>query len=159
MISLLKKVNRGYSATLPIYGAREIVSNIFHEQDTLLLEYESEVIECDELLRFYRERSTLLYTRVWSLYWLLIFIKLTEEVKPTKMKKLTKNVKPMKASETEISLNYNNPDCCWLSSDKTKPSSTLRDCGVASVKNSVTQQRHLDSLFEVITLIWERMGF
>ena len=64
MISLLKKVNRGYSATLPIYGAREIVSNIFHEQDTLLLEYESEVIECDELLRFYRERSTLLYTRV-----------------------------------------------------------------------------------------------
>ena len=34
----------------------------------LLLEYESEVIEREKLLTFYRARSTLLYTRVCSRY-------------------------------------------------------------------------------------------
>ena len=49
-----------------------------------MLEYESEVIERENILKFYRARSTLSYTRVWSLYWPRIFIKLTEDVKPTK---------------------------------------------------------------------------
>ena len=44
-----------------------------------LLEYELEVIECEKLLKFYRARPTLSYTRVWSLYWQRIFIKLTED--------------------------------------------------------------------------------
>ena len=57
------------------------------------------------LLKFYRARLTLSYTRVWSLYWPRIFIKSTEDVKPTKTKKLTEDVKPTKTSETEISLN------------------------------------------------------
>ena len=58
-----------------------------------LLEYESEVIECENILKFYLARSTFLYTRVWGLYWPRIFIKLTEGVNQTK------------TSETEVSLN------------------------------------------------------
>ena len=58
-----------------------------------MLEYDSEVIECEKLLKLYRARSTFLYTQVLSLYWPLISIKLTEDVKQTK------------TSETEVSLN------------------------------------------------------
>ena len=76
-------------------------------QNTLLqvLEYESEVNEREKLLKFYRARSTLSYTRVWSRYRSRIFIKLTEDVKPMKTLKLTEDVKPTKTSETKVSLN------------------------------------------------------
>ena len=98
-------------------------------------------------------------TRAYEVFIDRVFYKIDRGCKADEDVKIDERFKVDEDEWDESLIKLKNTDCCWLSSDKSKPSSTLRDLGVAWVNNSVIPQRPLDSLFEVITSIWERMGF